>query len=183
MAYSISIILFFAFHLPFSVVSNAIPTLSDYTGEWFCNLASIIIMYGITIMTLSSVLISIMKYIFIVFPDKARKIGHEKIEKVFLAVYITLSFVMAIIITITKDFQSYNIIRKCFALRNAKTETTWKDLFLCNLHDMGVDSSNNLPLEMAIQTICVFRSVLDMVIGSNLPEAFFYYKIFKTMKR
>ena len=183
MAYSISIVLFFAFHLPFEVISNAIPNLSDYTGEWFCNLASIIIMYGITIMTLRSLLISIMKYIFIVYPAKARQIGHEKIEKVFLTVYLTLPFLMAIIITITKDFQSYHIIRKCFALRNAKTETTWKDLFLCNLNDMGVDSSDNLPLEMAIQTICVFRSVLQIVIASNMPEVFFYYKIFKVMKR
>ena len=183
MVYSISLILFFAFLLPFSEVSNAIPHLSKYTGEWLCNLATIIIMYGISSMTSNSLFISITKYIFIVFPLKARKIGQEKIEKIFFAIYLILPFVIATTKTITKDFESYNSLRKCFALSDAKRENTWKRFFLCNLEEMGVDSSNYPSLEMAIQTICVFRSVLQLVIASNIPEAFFYYKIFKAIKR
>ena len=182
-AYSISIVLFFAFHLPFSVVTNAIPHLSDYTGDWFCNLATIVICYGINAMTTSSLLIAIMKYVFIVHPLKALRIGHEKIEKMFLTMYLALSFVMAIVDTITKDFEHYIVIRKCFALSDEQKEITWKSIFLCNFDEMGVDVSNNLTLEIVLQTICVVRSILEIVIASNILEAFFYYKIFKTMKR
>ena len=49
--------------------------------------------------------------------------------------------------------------------------------------EMGIDSSSHLTLEVTLQTICVLRSVLELLMASNLPEAFFYYKIFKTMKR
>ena len=110
MAYSISIVLFFAFHLPFSVVSNAIPHLSDYTGEWFCNLATIIIMYGINVMTIHSLLIAIMKYVLIVHPLKALQIGHEKIEKIFFALYLAIPLILAIVIALLKDFESYKIL-------------------------------------------------------------------------
>ena len=183
MAYSISIVLFFAFHLPFSVVSNAIPHLSEHTGEWFCSLATIIIMYGINVMTIHSLLIAIMKYVLIVHPLKALQIGHDRIEKIFFALYLALPLILAIVVALLKDFESYKVLRKCFALNNEQREKSWKRMFLCNLNEMGVDVSNNMTLEVVLQTICVVRSVLELVIASNFLEAFFYYRIFKQMKR
>jgi len=178
--------IYFVFDLPFSVILVAIPDLSKYTGDWFCNLAAFIIFYGIVIFTTSSLVFAMMKYVFIVHPIKALKWGHEKIQKLFLAIYIAIPTLNAIIMIVTKDFDlsKDSNIRKCFGMKNEDLETDiWKRIFLCNLKEIGIDESSNTHLQNGIQSICIIRSVLRFVISSNITEAFFYYKIFTTMKR
>ena len=84
MAHSISSILYFAFYLPFFTVTSQIPHLADeYTGEWFCYLATFVITYGFTIITFNSLLIAVMKYVFIVRNEDVRMYGDEKALKLF----------------------------------------------------------------------------------------------------
>jgi hypothetical protein len=182
--YSVCGTIYFAFELPFSSVSNAIPNISEYTGDWFCNLATFIITYGIIIFTTNSLLVSIMKYTFIVHPFKVLKWGHEKIQKIFLATYLAVPFVMAVIQIATKDFESYTNLRMCFGLKNEDlVKNTWKRLFLCNLKEMGIDASANIHLGNSIQLFCVLKQIIAYIITSNIMEAFFYRKIFTKMKR
>jgi hypothetical protein len=125
-----------------------------------------------------------MKYTFIVHPFKALKWGHEKIQKIFLATYLAVPFVMAVIVIATKDFESYKYLRICFGLKKEELlKNTWKRLFLCNLKEMGIGESANIHLRNSIQMFCILRSVVAFMISSNIMEAFFYYKIFTKMKR
>ena len=94
--------IYFAFDLPFSAISGYIPDLSQYTGDWFCHLATFIIIYGIFIFTTNSFVISMMKYIFIVHPFKALEWGHDKIQRISLATYIIIPSVMAVFAIATK---------------------------------------------------------------------------------
>jgi hypothetical protein len=181
---SICSTIYFAFDLPFSAISAAIPDLSNYTGDWFCNLATFIIIYGIFTFTTNSVVIAVMKYTFIVHPFKALEWGHAKIQKLFLVIYITIPSLMATIVIVTKDFESYKYIRMCFGMKKEDLEThIWKRLLLCNLKEIGIDESDNTHLQNSVYTICALRSGLAFLITSNIMEAFFYYKIFTKMKR
>jgi hypothetical protein len=176
--------LYFAFELPFSSISTAIPNLTNYTGDWFCNLATFIIVYGIFTVTTNSVVIAMMKYIFIVHPSKALRWGHDKIQKLFLAIYITIPSLMAVIVIATKDFESWQNIRMCFGMKKEDLETNLlKRLFLCNLKEIGIDETVNTHLQNGILSVCIIRSVLAFMISGNIMEAFFYYKIFTKMKR
>ena len=176
--------LYFAFELPFSSISTAIPNLTNYTGDWFCNLATFIIVYGIFTVTTNSVVIAMMKYIFIVHPSKALRWGHDKIQKLFLAIYITIPSLMAAIVIATKDFESWQNIRMCFGMKKEDLETNLlKRLFLCNLKEIGIDETVNIHLQNGILSVCIIRSVLAFMISGNIMEAFFYYKIFTKMKR
>ena len=182
--YSVCCTIYFAFEIAFSSISNTIPNISEYTGDWFCNLATFIIFYGITTFSTLSLLVSIMKYIFIVHPFKALKWGHEKIQKIFLATYIAVPFVLAVIQIATKDFESYKNLRICFGLKDEELEkNTWKRLFLCNLKEMGIDASANIHLGNSIQLFCILKSVIAYMITINIMEAFFYHQIFTKMKR
>ena len=85
-AHSIIVTIFFAFDLPFVTISNALPHLSIYTGDWFCYMASFIVNYEVYFLVTNSFLIAVMKYIYIVHWDKAMRFGHEKIQRIFLVV-------------------------------------------------------------------------------------------------
>jgi len=176
--------IYFVFDLPFTAISGAIPDLSKYTGDWFCNLATFIISYGIVSITTSSFVISVMKYVFIVHPFKALQWGNDKIQKLFLAVYITIPGLTAMFVIVTKDIESYTYLRMCFGMKTEDLETdVWKRMFLCNLKEIGIDKSYNTHLQNGIQSVCIIRSILLFLISSNIMEAFFYYQIFKKMKR
>ena len=182
--YSVCCTIYFVFHIPFSSVANAIPHFSEHTGDWFCNIVTFIITYGIVTITTNSLVVSIMKYTFIVYPFKALAWGHGKIQKIFLAAYIAVPFVNAVIVIAIKDFDSYKYLRTCFGLKDEELEkNTWERIFLCNLKVMGVDPSANNHLKNSIQLFCIIRSVFGFMISSNIMEAFFYHKIFTKMKR
>jgi hypothetical protein len=125
-----------------------------------------------------------MKYTFIVNPFNVLKCGHGKVQKIFLATYLAVSFVNGVYVVATKDFESYKSLRICFGLANDEfVKKTGQRLLLCNLKEMGIDESANVHLKNGIQTLCALRSVSALTISSNLIEAFFYFKIFTKMKR
>ena len=108
MAHSISTILYFAFYLPFFTVTSQIPNLADqYTGEWFCYLATFVITYGFTIITFNSLLIAVMKYVFIVRNEDVRMYGDEKALKLFLMVDLIFPFLVAAFACVTRDFEGF----------------------------------------------------------------------------
>ena len=181
--YSVCSTIFFAFCIPFTSISNTIPHLSEYTGQWFCSLSTFIVVYGLKTIGMNSLIVSIMKYTFIVHPLNALKWGHDRVQKIFLATYLAVPFVFGVIVVATKDFDSYKTLRKCFGFPNNEHVGIWTKLLLCNLTEMGVDESASVYLKNTIYTSCAIRSILSNMASNNIMEAFFYLKIFKKMKR
>ena len=186
-AQSIINTIFFGFDIPFVTISNALPHLSMYTGEWFCYVASFIVNYEVYFLVTNSFLIAVMKYIYIVHWDKAMRFGHQKIQRIFLIITITLPCFFAAVQTITKDIDSYKAIKSCFGMPDEKKDSrngAWQRLFLCNLsYTETPNAEESSVFYILIQIVCVSRSVLAYLFCTNLPEAFFYYKIFKKMRR
>jgi hypothetical protein len=189
MTHSIALIVYFAFIIPFWHVTNAFPNLSLYTGEWFCYLATFISLYGISIITLNSLLIAVMKYFFIVHNTKVLEFGEERTKKGFLILGLSLPLILATIAVVTKDIEAYADLLSCFGLtdQNLKQYNTWEKkmqkFFLCNLNTPAKDISDRYALYLMKQSLCVVKSSVYMFLNTNFPEAFFYYKIFTKMKR
>jgi hypothetical protein len=188
MTHSISLMIYFAFYIPFFTVTNTIPNLADqYTGEWFCYLASFITVYGFSIVTLNSLLIAVMKYVFIVHHNKALQYGDAKTKKLFFIINVTLPLFLAVFACITGDFESFSALNSCFGQTEqvlAKYNTLSKNFekfLLCNLNKEQ-DLSYGHTFYVVKQVLCAIKSIGVTLINTNFPEAFFYYKIFQKMK-
>jgi hypothetical protein len=189
MTHSIALIIYFAFMIPFWNVTNAFPNLSLYTGEWFCYLATFISLYGISIITFNSLLIAVMKYSFVIHNTKILKFGEERAKKGFLILSLTLPLILAIISVVAKDIDAYADLLSCFGLTDQalKQYNTWENkmqkFFLCNLNTTAKDISDRYVLYFMTQCLCILKSCIYLLVSTNIPEAFFYYKIFKKMRR
>ena len=171
--------------LTFLAITNDVPNLSMYTGEWLCHIASFIIIFCIHIIFMNSFWIALMKYVFIVHWDRALLWGHEKIERVLLIISLVLPLIFTIIIILTKDFDSYETLNSCYGIETKKLDPVdgMKGFFLCDLANLNTNDIHDYILYVMIQAICISRSILTLPATTNLSEALFYYRIFKRMKR
>ena len=182
--YSISCTILFGLEIPFLVISNAIPNLSAYTGDWFCYLALFNIQFFGTIITVNSVLVAITKYIFIVHWDKASAYGHEKIQWNVTIFALASSLLNAVLSTVAKDDELFASVTSCFGSeRTTENAKVWKSLFFCPLEDIFTNDKSEHAIKQLLQILCAAKSVLVYFMVSNLPEAVLYFKLFKNMKR
>ena len=183
--YSIFSTIFYLFDIPFLAITNDVPNLSMYTGEWLCHIASFIIIFCIHIIFMYSFWVALMKYVFILHWDRALLWGHEKIERTLLIIVLVLSLIFTIIIILTKDFDSYEALNSCNGIETKKSDPVdeMKGFFLCDLTNLNTNDIHDYILYVIIQAMCISKSILTLPATTNLSEAFFYYKIFKCMKR
>ena len=78
---SIIMMIVFSFVMIFETVTSHVPVMSQHTGEWICFVAAFIYIYGPIIMGLHSFVVSLMKFVFIVYQDTAIDFGEEKLKK------------------------------------------------------------------------------------------------------
>ena len=65
-AHSVVLMINFAFNISFDTLIFFVPLVSHYTGKWLCYLSSFVTYYCFYSIVANSLVISIMKYIFIV---------------------------------------------------------------------------------------------------------------------
>ena len=183
--YSIFSTIFCLFDIPFHAITNHVPNLSMYTGEWLCHIASFIIIFCAHIIFMNSFWIALMKYVFIVHWDRALLWGHEKIERTLLSISLVLPLIFTIIIVLTKDFDSYGALNSCYGIETKKLDPVdgIKGFFMCDLSNLNTNDIRDYILYVIIQAMCIAKSILTLPATSNLSEALLYYKIFKRMKR
>jgi len=182
--YSLSCIILFAFNIPF-YFSMASPTLSSITGEWICYLAIFMNAFFSMIILMNSLMVAITKYIFVVHWDKALVYGHEKIQwaSVILSVLITIPG--AIVRTAMKRYDT-DSQQTCFGedLNESKEKSGWKYILnWCFSENLAPNEQWSYTHVVFLQIFCVLAHVVYGIMCCNLPEAFFYYQIFKTTKR
>ena len=186
--YSASCIIFFTFHIPFAFFSMAAPDLSSFTGEWFCYLAIFIHVFFAGIILINSLMVSITKYIFVVHWDTALVYGHEKIQwaSVILSVLITSS--MAILKTALKRHDG-TVELPLYSCFGSESDESREGIGLKGMHLLWCFSENLEPngqwryIHISLQILCTVAHVVYGIICCNLPEAFFYYQIFRKTNR
>ena len=192
LAHSVNSIIYFLVLVPFWHLSNFIPNLSEITGEWFCYLAAFFRNYGFYSIPPNSLLIAVMKYMFIVHHEKMMRLGERNAQKMFMGVNLIVPLVLTTITGVTKHFYALSTLTSCFGMREEIDEirtkyNTWdkniERYFLCNLNTTEKDILDAYTLYVIKQCLCAFKSIVVLLINTNIPEAFFYYKIFRKMKR
>ena len=84
LTHSFSCTIYFLFAIPFWHISRYIPHISSITGEWLCYMNAFMTLYGFFMITPNSLLIAVMKYMFIVHDERMVKLGERKAQRIFM---------------------------------------------------------------------------------------------------
>ena len=115
--------------------------------------------------------------------------GEEKIKNIFFWVNLLGPVLPSIITVLLFDFEAIASLTSCFVLEDRVHERynsstgNIERMFLCKLRVVdGEDLGTHVSYTLA-QCFCATKIGFNLVLLSNIPEAYFYYKIFKRMKR
>ena len=169
----------------FENVSLHVKVLSRYTGgDWICYLTAFFYSYNTFIGGFHSFTICFMKYIYIVHHEKVREYGEEKLQKIFFFTYFIHPLLLTIPTVILLDFEVYSSVIGCYGLEEGLMDRYAYDglsrMFLCKL---VVDVRDSEFLYYLAQGFCSLKMAWVIMLASNIPEGFLYYKIFQFMRR
>lgn len=171
---------FFAVRIAFMAVALLSPNIFLDAGNWICFTFAFVNGFGMTSIAANTLIVSIMKYIFIVHTWKARSIGEDNIKKIFLFVNFALPFILALNFVIAFDFRHTGILRICF---NSSIEKDPTPLYPSINDVLALDEEKQTSTAYLQLILGIFNRLAVFLIGSNLVEALFYFMIFRTMKR
>ena len=187
---SITMMIVFSFVMIFQTVSSHVPVMSQYTGEWICFIAAFIYIYGTLMMGVHSFVVSLMKFVFIVYHETAFTFGEDKLKKVFFVVNLVHALVLSIPSLIFYDFESLPSVIECLGLHEKVLEhfntsnAAIDKMFFCKLNDGGYIKDAEPQISFILkQSFCATRIVWLLALCSNLPEGVFYHYIFRKMRR
>ena len=185
--HSVVLILNFSFSISFETIIHFEPLLSQHIGSWFCYGASFVTYYCFYSIVTHSLIISLMKYLYIVHHVKLSKLNEETLQFWFLVINIMHPLFLTISNIVASDWGSNTSLNTCFAQveenpdSHETLEEPTKKPFLCilwNSYTEDLDASYVLR-----RCLCFVRSVVNVIINSNILEGFFYFSIFRKMKR
>ena len=176
----------FGVRIPFQATTHFIPNLSNHIGSWICYIGAFNGFYGYQEISSHSLWVAFEKYILIVHTIKAKAFGDQKIEKIFGWIHVGYPSLASTIAILTTNYATRTDVKSCFGitdevLRDSNSTASGRSNFL--FCDVSYYAETSLIFSQIAQFFCVARNLTNFVVISNLPEAFFYYKIFKTMKR
>ena len=176
----------FGFRVPFQAITYFVPHLSSHIGSWICYIAAFNSFYGFQELTTHSLWIALEKYILIVHHLKARVFGEDKIEKIFFWLNVMCPVFLSTIPMVTNDYDNRAEVRNCFGVTDktvqpSNSSSSGRVNFL--FCDVSGYSETMVIVPYIVQFFCTSRALVNIVVATNLLEGFFYYKIFKSMKR
>ena len=187
--HSVGMMTLFLFGNMFERLTDYFPDFEEYTGVWMCYIAALIYTYGSYIMGFHSLVVSSMKYVFIVHQRRVMEIGEKKIKKIFLWITILHPLLLTIPTIHLFDFEIFLSIIKCFGLKDqlvaiySTTTGPMERMFMCKLN-IAENAEKDSPIAYTLQQgFCSVKMVWVLVLTGNLPEAYLYHRIFKTMQR
>ena len=190
-SHSIVLIINFAFHISFDVGIYFLPSLSYYTGPWICYLASFVTYYCFYSIVANSLIVSIMKYLFIVHEIKPSSDQGSKIKSVFFFINLLHPLFLTLSNILMSDWGTNSSVKKCFGatLTNSMHFSSVSNIvedkekpFLC-IFDLPNTNMSDVDIYfIAKQTLCIIRTIVNLAVNTNLLEIFFYYNIFRKMR-
>ena len=190
--HSIILIVNFAFNITFDSVIYFIPFLSNITGPWICYLASFLAYYCFYSIVANSLIISIMKYLFIVHQILPSSEKGSKIKSFFVFIHLMHPLILTICNILTSDWGTFSSVEKCFnniSNYSSNHNVPPNDLnhdeksFLCIL-EIPNTKTNDMDIHFLVrQIVCILRTTVNLAANTNILEIFFYYKIFRKMRR
>ena len=176
------------FNAIFEPINDYFPNYPEYTSISVCYISAFIYIYLPNIVAFHSLLISIMKYLWIVHHEKARTIGDEKLTKGFFWFNLIHALMLTVPTIALLDFESSHALVHCFGLeeeisqRYNSSSAKVERMFMCKLRSENNDDGANYTSYVLMQGFCGIKMVYTTFVMSNIWEGVFYYKIFNKMK-
>ena len=189
--HSVVLIIYYSLTIVFDAVMYFVPFLSNYTGNWICYVVSFMTLYCVYSIQLHSLLVAVMKFAFIVHLEKVREFGKSKCKKIFLWINLCFPLFWTVLARLTSDWDKYafSSLNICFGqheellVRVNTTSDSLMKFWSCISGHEAKTGADIYILHTIKQCWCVFASIVNLVMTSNLPEAFFYLKIFRKTRR
>ena len=190
-SHSIVLIINFAFHISFDAGIYFLPSLSYYTGAWICYLSSFVAYYCFYSIVANSLIVSIMKYLFIVHEITPSSGQGSKIKSAFFLINLLHPLFLTLSNILMSDWGTNSSVKKCFGatLTNSMHFSSVSNIvedkekpFLC-IFDLPNTNMRDVDIYfIAKQTLCIIRTIVNLAVNTNLLEIFFYYNIFRKMR-
>ena len=167
-----------------------VADLHSFTGNWFCYISKALTLYGNTLVISHSFVISLMKYVMIVFQQEIAAFGKTKMKSIFFWFNILYPIYLNGMVTLARPdylvvYDGINQANRCLGRTDVyKNENYTKLLDLClNIPEPRQRMSFDYVVYIGRTSICWFHIILFLLNFTNVLEIFIYYQIFKYMKR
>ena len=187
---SVILIIYFSFSICFYTSTHFIPLLPIYFGgNWVCYVAALITYYCHYAIVAHTLVISMVKYVYIVHPNQILSLDETNARRLFFVCNLIHPLLLTISNIAASDWGSNSALNSCFEYNMSNNSTKTDDIqkpFLCilNLSKHGEYDVNDLETSYSTWkgVLCLWRSSANVILNSNLVEAWFYFRIFRKMK-
>ena len=188
-AHSIAMIVIFTSVSILETISYLQPTFDDFFGKWYCDLLLFEFLLGFFEILFHSMYISLYKFIFIVHNETVNRIGEQKFKLFLLWSYFVVLIAWALSLLVREnnlgevsDTVDCSISSNRASNRNT-TEAFTRHIFSCSIDDLDQTNMGNVVVNLLTKFLCTSQSIMNVVVALNVPEIFFYLRIFRHMNR
>ena len=169
----------------FDLVINTIYPVNEIVGDWFCFLDWLLWGIFMRVWLSNSFIAALMRYLFIVHEEKVNTYGKEKVKRWFLYLSITIPIIQFSLRALNGG-SKLSFVKKCYGNdhRAFLIETSLLDTFkqkFVTLDGPFVDIDT--LREIALRVCRIIEGSLFLLMGSNIAEIFFYFKILTKLDR
>ena len=169
------------FLLYFWIIFNGITPTVILKTLW-CNVGFLVIRFGRMYIAYNSLFVAMIRYIYIVHYDKAKKWDFMKVGKFFQLSSLAFPLVMELVGTFVDPYELYQgkpEFRECIASYQGLNST--QNLIIPDAYPRRWTMKYvPEPIALAVQT---FHDTISIVVFLNIIESFFYLQIFKSIQR
>ena len=189
--HSVILIIYFSFSIGFYTSTHFIPLLPFYFGgSWVCYVAALITYYCHYAIVAHTLVISMVKYVYIIHPNQIVSLDETNARRLFFVCNLIHPLLLTISNIAASDWGSNSALNSCFDYNISNNSTKTDDVqkpFLCILNLSKHVKYDVDDVETSSSTwkgfLCLWRSFANVILNSNLVEAWFYFRIFRKMKK
>ena len=174
--------IYWPYHLLFFWIQSNEIIPSQYMNGWWCYLFFGVIKFGRLCIACNSIFVALIRYVYIIYQKKSNQWDFEYVGRVFRIASVAVPILIETIGLFTNSFKGF----------------TELDTFLeCIASYQGQNSTDNIQIptpyflaltktvfpEWMVLTVYYVYIMIFFAVGSNLIEGFFYFRIFRNIKR
>ena len=165
----------------FETTTDFIYPLRTIIGKWYCDLAFLWLVFGMTLIVFHSFIVGLMRYTFVVHHQKTLKYGIEEMKNLFYWIAILVPFVITLWGFIARrQISSVTTLNKCYGnhveafLVEEDVFATTKKSFCAFEPYKGYQSHVVVSLK---KIFCIIHSAIYALMGANVVEGLFYWRM------
>ena len=167
----------------FFIISLSDPA-EEVIGVWFCHAASIVSYVWLFKIWLYSLLVSLLRYLYVVHNGKITEYGLARIERIFLILSWTVpAGLMVLHVSLRTDYDPTPFINRCYgwSSESSSASSWWYKIEgqFCAHNNYGF---SNQYIEYSLRVLCGINVGTCIILFSNLAEAFIYYRTYTYLK-